>query len=244
VTRGKGGSALDSLLDAATFGQRMRHAAPVRTAASDDWTAAQLTINTVRKYRTLNLKSEAARVRLSDEVTLIKPEGFAGEVTITALGLATRGTEGDPGLRPPPGLEAFSDLFAPLGHEGTRSIGRTDVVIGIEADEASRRLITPANPIRLELPTTQGGDVADLVPVIFDGEDYLLAGYGAVGGGAVDIVDLPSPSGIGGPTTRGIGRTLRLFVYKRLARAPHDRHRPPQRGAEGRPRRRVQPSYA
>jgi len=59
------------------------------------------------------------------------------------------------------------------------------------------------------------------VPVIFDGEDYLLAGYG-VGGSAVDIVHLPSPSGIGGPSVRGIGRTLRLFIYKRLGRHTTD----------------------
>jgi pimeloyl-ACP methyl ester carboxylesterase len=52
------------------------------------------------------------------------------------------------------------------------------------------------------------------MPVIYDGEDYLLAGYGGEGPDVVELVSLPA---VAAPT-RGMGRTLRLFLYKKMGR--------------------------
>ena len=215
-------SVLQQILDATAFGERTRHSSRIGALTGEDWTVTQLAINTARDYQTTTLGPRQGRIALSDEVVLVKPKGFTGRITVTTLGLATRGVDGDFGLRPPPGLERFPDLFQSIGRTGTRSIGPTDVVIPLDADETSRRMITPENPLLLELPTTRAGDAADLIPVIFDGEDYLLAGYGAESGDTVNIVDLPSSTGAGKPTARGIARTLRLFMYKKLGRHTHD----------------------
>jgi hypothetical protein len=222
--RGGPVSAIQELIDAVTFGERTRFGRPNRPVAGEDWTTAQLTINTIRKYQVTPLDAPAGRVAVSDELTLVKPEGFTGEVTVTTLGSATRGETADPGLKPPPGLMRFSGAFELIGRSGTRGLGSNGLVIALDVDEPSRRLITPDNPLRLELPRTRGGDTADLLPIIFDGEDYLLAGYGIDGGNAVDLVSLPRPvaPAEGQPTKRGLARTLRLFIFKKLGRYTTD----------------------
>lgn len=220
------GAMLQELLDTVMLGEGTRHGRTQGAVITEDWTTLQLTINTVRKYQTTTLDTPPAHIPLSDELTLVKPAGFTGQVTVTTLGSATRGEESDPGLRPPPGLARFPHLFEPVGRSGTRSLGPTGLVVAFDVDEASRQLITPDNPLRLELSTTRSGEAVDLIPVVFDGEDYLLAGYGTEDGRAVAIVSLPppiaSPAADGRPTVRGLGHTLRLFIYKKLGRYTSD----------------------
>lgn len=215
-------STLEQLLSAVAFGAGTRFSGPEQTLETEDWTVVELPFKTVRKYAATRLDLPQGRIRLSEELTLVKPEGFTGEVTVTTLGLAIRGGAGDPSLRPPPGLECFPDLFEPVGRSGTRSIGPTSLVVGLDVDEASRRLIASDNPLRLELSPTRSDEAANLLPVVFDGEDYLLAGYGAEDGNAVELVSLPLPvtalAADGQPAMRGIGRMLRLFIYKKLGR--------------------------
>jgi hypothetical protein len=270
-------SALEQLLDAVAYGAGTRHTRPSHPSAKEEWSVAELPITTVRVSRQATLAAAPVeeRVALDGGLTLVKPSGFAGSVAVTTLGLATRGAAGDPALRPPPGLAQRPDLYAPLeAISSTRSVGATALVLNLEVDEAARQAISPQNPLRLEIPAVPGEQVADLLPVIFDGEDYLLAGYapaptaapaapatsaspasaarstesaspsGQAGSAApaavhvVEVVSLPpalaapptGPSSVaapgaalpagpqGLPTTRGIGRTLRLFIYKKLGR--------------------------
>jgi pimeloyl-ACP methyl ester carboxylesterase len=92
----------------------------------------------------------------------------------------------------------------------------------LDVDEASRQSITPKNPLRLELPALANEQIADLLPIAFDGEDYLPVGYAAKGKNAVDVVTLPlavvSTDAQGLPSKRDIGRTIQLFVYKKMGR--------------------------
>jgi hypothetical protein len=190
----------------------------------------------VRAASAQTLAAPAARVDLGDGVTLVKPSGVQGQVAVATWGQATRGVDGDPLLKPPPGLEGAPHLFQPLGRAGTRGVGPSGpsgLVISLDLDEESRRRITPDNPLRLELPPAPGdaagavaAGVADLLPVIFDGEDYLLAGYAGDRPNTVDVVTVPPPVILaavpagpqGLPSTRGIGRTLKLFIYRKIGR--------------------------
>jgi pimeloyl-ACP methyl ester carboxylesterase len=53
-----------------------------------------------------------------------------------------------------------------------------------------------------------------VLPVVYDGEDYLLAGYA---GDSPEVVELVNLRPVATPTP-GMGRTLRLLLYKRMGR--------------------------
>ena len=220
-TRSGSASAIETLLEAVVSGSGTRHGKPRDSLGGEDWAVAELRINTIRRSQTTRLEMHEGKIQLSEELTLIKPDGFTGEVSVTTLGLASRGEESDPGLQPPPGLARFPDLFEPIGRSGVRSLGSNGLVVTFNIDESSRQLVSQDNPLRLELSSTQVDQAMDLVPVVFDGEDYLLAGYAVDGGRTVELVSLPQPVALpadGGPTPRGVGRTLRLFLFKKLGR--------------------------
>ncbi len=208
------GSALDNLVDSVVSATGTRFARPAQTAATEDWATVELSFTVVHDHRQTALTAPAGRFKLGDNLVLEKPEGVEGTVTVTTWTQATRAAQGDPDLKPPPGLEAFPELYQPVGREGTRSVGSASLVLGLDLDDESRGLITPDNPLRLHLPEAPGEEVADLLPIIFDGEDYLLAGYSSDGRAVVELVDLPPVSA----PTRGMGRTLRLFLYKKMGR--------------------------
>ena len=191
----RGGAAkshLSQLLDAVAYGAGTRFAAPAAITPEEDWAMAELPITTVRAFGAITLDAPAGNISLGDGLTLTKPAGFQGQVTVTTCGQATRGADGDPTLKPPPGLERFPDLFQPVGRTGTRSIGSTGLVVAFDIDEASRLSITPDNPLRLSVPVAPGEEVTDLLAVANDGEDYLLVGY-ADGPDMLKIVNLHQP---------------------------------------------------
>jgi pimeloyl-ACP methyl ester carboxylesterase len=213
---------LDQLLEAVAFGGGTRHARPNRTATTEDWATAELPLTTVRSEQITQLDLPAARVDLGDGITLVKPEGFQGQVRVTTQGNVARGM-GDRGparVPPPPGLARFPGIFQPVARIGTRGIGPTELLVEFELDEESRRSVSEDRPLRLELPSPAGDGYSELVPVMFDGEDYLLVGYGTEEGSGVDLVSLPAP--VAAPeneiSTRSITGTLRLFLYKKAGK--------------------------
>ncbi|GET35793.1 hypothetical protein MiSe_05390 [Microseira wollei NIES-4236] len=180
----------------------------------------------MRGFQTTTLNPPAGTISLKDGLSLVKPEGFPGQVRVTTLSQETRSIEGDPNLNLPPGLDRFPNLFQPIGRKRTRSVdssfGSWALVISLDVDEASRQSITPDNRLRLELPALANEQIADLLPIAFDGEDYLPVGYAAEGNNAVDVVTLPpavvSTDAQGLPSQRDIGRTIQLFVDKKMGR--------------------------
>ncbi|NEU71469.1 hypothetical protein PI95_002460 [Hassallia byssoidea VB512170] len=223
-TRAASSSPLERLLDCVLSGKRF--AGSAETEDLEDWATTSLSVTVVRGFQTRTLNTPAETISLNDELTLIKPEGFQGQVTVTTWSQATRSISGNPSLKLPPGLDRFPDLFQPIGRSGTRSIdssfGSSALVISFDVDETSRQSITRENPLRLELPTVANEQVADLLPIAFDGEDYLPVGYAAKEKNAVDVVTLPptvvSTDAQGLPTKRDIGSTIQLFVYKKMGR--------------------------
>ena len=163
-------SPLDELLDIMVSAKPLRFGRPSATAAGNDWGVAELVLTVVRASRPVTLESDAARVTLGDGLTLVKPEGFKGRVSLATWGQVTRGADGDPGLKPPPGLAGFAEYFKPVERLGTRGDGPSGPVMAFEVDEDSRRTITRDNPLRLELPD-DGSDAIAALAVAFDGQD-------------------------------------------------------------------------
>jgi hypothetical protein len=217
-----GASSLEQLLDAVLYGAGTRAIRPYRPGDQEDWTTVELPVTSVRAYQTVTIQPEEGRVALSDGLVLESPAGFHGRATVTTWGQATRGAQADPNLKPPPGLDNQPALFQPVHCSGTRGLGSPGLVVTLEVDADSRQRITPENPLRLELPIDANEDVADLLPVVFDGEDYLLVGYQSDDPGVVHIVTLPPAvapvDARAEPARRGIGRTLKLFLYKKMGR--------------------------
>lgn len=207
-------SHLDQLLDAVVYGAGTRFASPAHASIKDDWAVVELPVTTVRDFGTVKLDAPAKEVPLSDGLTLIKPESFQGDVTVTTWGQATRGADGDPALKPPPGLVQFPDLFQPLGRPGTRSVGPAGLVVALDVDEASRESITPENPLRLKLPSAPDEQGADFFAVAFDGQDYLLVGSSEQTD-TLKVIHLPPTTAA---PTRGLGHAIKLFLYKKTGR--------------------------
>jgi hypothetical protein len=207
-------SPLDQLIDAAVSGARTRFGRRAQTLAGEDWTTVEFSYTVVRRYHTVALSKADHSVSLGDGLTLEKPAGFTGNITVTTWDQTKRGVDGDADLAPPPSLYHHPD-FEPIGRVGTRGVGTNSLVLALEVDENSRQLITRDTPLRLKLPPTPGEEVADILPIVFDGEDYLPIGYGVENAGAVEIITLPESKT---PARRGLARTLRLFVYKKMGR--------------------------
>jgi len=207
-------SHLNQLLDAIVYGAGTRFASPAHAPIKEDWAVVELPITTVRAFGTVKLDAAAKEIPLSDGLTLIKLEGFQGEMTVTTWGQASRGADGDVSLKPPPGLVQFPDLFQPVGRTGTRSVGPTGLVVAFDVDEASRESITPENPLRLKLPSVPVEQGEDLFAVAFDGEDYLLVGSSEQTD-TLKVIHLPPTTAA---PTRGLGHAIKLFIYKKTGR--------------------------
>jgi pimeloyl-ACP methyl ester carboxylesterase len=205
-------SHLNQLLDAVL--SNTRFAGPASAPIGEDWAVVELPITTVRAFGTVKLDASTKEVPLSDGLTLIKPESFQGEVTVTTWGQASRGVDGDPALEPPPGLVQFPDLFQPVGRSGTRSVGPAGLVVAFNVDESSRHSITKDDPLYLKLPSAPGEEGTDLFAVAFDGEDYLLVGSSEYTD-ILKVIYLP-PTTVA--PTRGIGHAIKLFLYKKIGR--------------------------
>ncbi|OLD63299.1 MAG: hypothetical protein AUF65_02600, partial [Chloroflexi bacterium 13_1_20CM_50_12] len=207
-------SHLNQLLDAVIYGAGTRFASPASASIGEDWAVVELPITTVRAFGTVTLEPATQEVPLGDGLTLFKPESFQGEVTVTTWGQASRGADGDPTLKPPPGLVQFPDLFQPVGRAGTRSVGPAGLVVAFDVDETSRESITPDNPLRLKLPSAPGEQAADFFVVAFDGEDYLLVGSSEQTE-TLKVIHLPPTTAA---PTRGLGQAIKLFLYKKMGR--------------------------
>lgn len=189
------GSGLEALLDQAVSGHRMGRR---RRRSTDDWGTGSLAYTCIRKPD--GVRIEGGTAALDGGITVHAPDGFAGQVQLTTVGQASRSTDA---LRPPPGLAGQG--LASLGLSGTRGAG-SDVVVELTLDEAQRAKIGPDNPLRVAARGSDG-----LWPIVFDGQDYLLAGRPDADGAL--ITGLPAPAG---PASRGaLDRTLKLFFYKK-----------------------------
>jgi hypothetical protein len=200
-----GGSALNQLLRAVMAG--MRFAEPMRVRDDEDWATSELAFTVVRASQTVSVSAEDRSIRLGDELVLDTPPGFAGTVTIKTMSLATRRDVDDgPAL---PVLDRFPMYFQPVSYGGARGVGPVGLILDFEIDEHARACVSPDRPLSLKLPAAAVSGAIEVLPVAFDGEDYLFVGHSDDQPNIVTIVGLPSAGGT---------RATRIFLYKKIGR--------------------------
>jgi len=160
--------------------------------------------------------------KLAPGLTLNTPEGLQGQIELGTWSEAIGRDERVRGLEPPPGLADRPDhprLFQPLGPSAMRgeSLG---YVLNLTIDERSQQLVTEENPLILKLPPGDVDGAVDLLPLAFDGEDYLPIGYPSADLRTVRVVRLPPPARAAPAlrviTPRGMADAIQLFIYKKL----------------------------
>ncbi|MEZ4434308.1 MAG: hypothetical protein R3F65_18030 [bacterium] len=193
---------LEGLVAATVQGKRM---ARRRRDRVEDWATAELPFTVVRR------PTEAALTpgrTTADGVTFDAPPGFTARARVDTVGQATRGGRAAP---LPPGLARDPDLRA-VGRTGSRGTTDDALAIHLTLDGA----LDPDRPLHIELPTRGA-----LWPVVYDGQDHLIAGHPA-GDGRVAITTLPAdpadPAHAEHPGQRGARRTLTLFFLERTGR--------------------------
>ncbi len=216
--RSASGPSLEALFDTIISGRATR-GKPYKPSAGEDWTTAELPYTLYRASASVKLDVPEATFDLGDGITLEKPAGFGGKITLSVSRETRRGIGADAGIKLPPGLLASAGVLVPLSRRSTRGVSGQPLVLNLETDDLSRRTITPENPLRLQLPDDDS--TGDYLPVAFDGEDFLPAGYGS-GKNRVDIVQLPAPAGSQEPATRGLGGAIRLLILKKLGQIPRE----------------------
>jgi hypothetical protein len=207
-------SPLDPLLEAALMGgvrQPTRSPAP---DAVDDWGTAELAFDVVRASSAIALEGSQRKVALGGGFSLRLPAGVRGKASLSTRAQAARGGLGPRAALPPPALDEQPQQFQPVAAPGARGIGSQAAVIDLELDEASRRRVTRAHPLRIEMPVAAGEIASEVLPIAFDGEDYLLVGHAAEQPGAVLVTGLPPAA----TSTRTLGGAIRLFLYKKTGR--------------------------
>ncbi|RPI25578.1 MAG: hypothetical protein EHM61_14025 [Acidobacteria bacterium] len=213
----RGGSQLEQFLAAVAAGSGTRHGRPQRTDVGEEWATASLSYTLSRVTESVTMKAAPAVIRLGEGVTVEKPHGLEGLISAEPLTQAARGTIGAESVRPPTALRELRDAFAPVVRGGGRGFDDEPLMFTIQTEPGSSRFVSSNTPLRLRLRE----EADDFLPVVFDGEDYLPAGHGS-GSNVVDIVRLPEPAGGSEGTTRGLTKTLRLFVYRKIGRPARD----------------------
>jgi hypothetical protein len=197
--------------------------------SDEDWTTIDVSLTTVRAVQSRQLVAEEREVDLGNEMMLEKPAGLEGLISVSSWGQAAYSEKSlgvSESITPPPGFQRYPDLFQPVAGAATasRSGGLNGLLLTLDVGDEARKLVTPASPLKLTLKNMRNEAGEELVPVAFDGEDYFIVGYKGESDNVVEIVGLPQPQANLGPAggaqagTRGVGRAIRLFFYRKLGR--------------------------
>ncbi|MBX3012690.1 MAG: caspase family protein [Caldilineaceae bacterium] len=213
-------SALDQVLQSAVAGQQTKAYGPPPASVADEWTTAELTVTTVesRERMTQALQGGARTALPAFALEVEAPTGFAGQVRVVTAQQSTRATNSTVDLQMPLGLAAQPAQFAPLPLAATRAAAPTGAFLEIEADEENRQRITPATPLLLHLNDTMNEEEACFA-VAFDGSFYYPVGRSQHDPQTVEVTWLPPAdpeSVVPLRSTRGVGRVVKLYLYKLL----------------------------
>ncbi|HKD04942.1 MAG TPA: alpha/beta fold hydrolase [Bryobacteraceae bacterium] len=182
------------------------------SAASDsdsvsDFRTYTVVISTVEPKEQVDLSAQAP-VEVGEGVT-IEPHPTLGAKARLSVAEATRSDLGAPPL--PPLLRSFPEESETICFTSARGASPGLSVLEL-SDVSSHESVTPENPLVVRLPQQlKDGEV--VLPIGFDGEDYLVLGYGASLGGraAVTLQRLPHPVQQG---TRSLTGSIRILFQK------------------------------
>jgi hypothetical protein len=184
-------------------------ARPVTPSAGPDWATREVLVTTVRpgQFRSVPRPTEAP-LPLADGVELLGHAGLTATARLAAMPTAARATR--IALTPPALLDPDCPN-EPFGLAGVRAVGEELAVLEL-GEVANASAVTSAAPLRLRLwrPLAPGELV---LPVAFDGEDYLPLGFAATAGDGAEIrlTRLPQPSVA---ATRSLGGALKILFRK------------------------------
>ncbi|RIK40953.1 MAG: hypothetical protein DCC55_13415 [Chloroflexi bacterium] len=215
-------SALDQLLAQAMNGGKTRAYGPPRASVADEWTTAEVVVTTVRKTSdTERTLQGGTRTQLAAQAIAFEPPpGFAGKVRVLTATQSTRAAGGETtDLEPPPGLAALPDWFQPLPIGSTRSAGTPGALIEIDADDQARQAVTPLTPLDIHINWEPDADAAGALAIAYDGSFFYPVGRTEDDEQTVHVEWLPSLDEADVQplrTTRDVGRTVKLYLYKLL----------------------------
>lgn len=211
------GSFLDSMIDTVDGGTRGLKVVDFEDAGKP-WVALTIPVKIVRKSDVAELPPNEEKVALSEEaggMVLEKPAAFTGKIKVTTVEQEARAL-GDVPLLPLPASLSQAG-YEMVQRAGARSTDPARIVLEIEVeDEATRQSITPDNPLKLHLGNLQDND-AHVLPVYFDGEDFLPAGY-AVKGETVVLTHIPPAVASTAPDevqSRGFANAIKLYIFNK-----------------------------
>lgn len=226
-TRSTDQSKLSRLLAMAATGHRGLGAPP--SSAEDQWTTAELDFRVVQpaEKSTQKLASDRAVRFDSYNLSVDVPAGFSGEMRVLTSRQTVRTVRDfEESQRPtsitPSTLAMSDETFLPMPLPATTRTSTDASVIEIDCDDASRETVSEETPIRLQLPSMRTDEFAGTL--VLAEQNGMLFPVGRSGKTSSEIVlEWLPPEGVGEQaaiaSTRSVGRTLRLYLYK-LANIP------------------------
>jgi hypothetical protein len=219
---GQPASTLDKLLAQAMNGGTARAYGPPRASVADEWTTAEVVVTTVRKMSDTEhtLQGGTRTLLPAQAIEFVPPAGFTGKVRVLTATQSTRAAGGDAtDLVPPPGLAALPDWFEPLPIGSTRSAGVPGALIEIDADEGARQTVTSLTPLDIQLNWEPDAASAGALAVAYDGSFFYPVGRTGDDERTIHVEWLPALDAEDVQplrTTRSVGRTVKLYLYKLL----------------------------
>jgi hypothetical protein len=184
---------------------------PELPAEAADWSTAEISVTTVRPAGFRDL-SGAAPVPLAPDVVMLGHPRLTARVRLTSLPMADR--DATVSLLPPL-LVDQPGITEPYSFAATRVPGAELSVLEL-ADVGDASAVSVEQPLIIKVDgIAEPGE--RVLPIAFDGMDYLPAGYSRTAGGQTEIriTRLPSPSE---ELTRSLGGSLKILFRKLVLR--------------------------
>jgi hypothetical protein len=182
---------------------------PLMPSVGPEWATRELLITTVRPGEWRSVPGgQDARIELAAGVELRGHSGLTATARLSALPTASRDARFS--LLPPVLLEPGNETEPP-GLAATRSVGEELAVLELD-DVGNAASVTDSNPLRLWVDR-QLRPGEHVLPVAFDGEDYLPLGHAveAHGGTEIRLSRLPAQTLV---SRRSLGGSLKILFRK------------------------------